>query len=268
MAQDEHRMVFDIRGRRGVAIKVVYAILALLMVASLFLVTGAINLNTLFGGNSGGESATTALEKQATGIEAKLRKSPEDEDLLASLTRTRISVATAMINGGISSQGEVEEVKQQLAEGSEAWSKYLKVAAEPSAGLATQVAPKIFQLAEISSSTEEAIGNVKAATEAQEIVADKLPSLNSYSTLAFYQMFDQDYKAAEATKAKALEKVHGKFEKESFENKYKEVEKSAKEVGKQLKIEKAQQGGESSAGKESLENPLGTGGLGGATLGE
>jgi hypothetical protein len=262
----EHRMVFDIRGRRGVAIKVVYAILALLMVASLFLVTGAVNLNTLFGSSSSGESAAKSLEKQAESIEAKLAKSPEDENLLANLTRTRLSISTAMINAGVSNQGDVEEVKQQLAQGSEDWSKYLKASKEPNAGLALQVAPAIFQLAEISSSTDEALENVKAAVEAQEIVTAKLPSLNSYSTLAIYQLFTQDYKAAEATKEKALEKTHGKIEREAFENKYEEVEENAKKVGKQLKLEKATKSTEGGGGKETLENPLG--GLGGATLGE
>ena len=36
----EHRMVFDIRGRRKHVVKVVYAVLAVLMGASLFLVVG------------------------------------------------------------------------------------------------------------------------------------------------------------------------------------------------------------------------------------
>ena len=46
MAQgnNEHRMVFDIRGRRRHVVKFVYAILAILMAGSLFLVTGAINI--------------------------------------------------------------------------------------------------------------------------------------------------------------------------------------------------------------------------------
>ena len=37
-------MVFDIRGRRKHVVKVVYAILALLMGASLFLVVGPVNI--------------------------------------------------------------------------------------------------------------------------------------------------------------------------------------------------------------------------------
>src|ERR1700761_2336872 len=98
MAQgsNEHRMVFDIRGRRGVVIKVVYAILALLMVASLFLVTGAINIGSILGNSNTGESAQSAFEKQAASIEAKLVKEPESETLLANLTRTRINTSSAM----------------------------------------------------------------------------------------------------------------------------------------------------------------------------
>ena len=47
-SSDEHRMVFDIRGKRRHVVKFVYAILAILMGASLFLVTGAVSLGSLF----------------------------------------------------------------------------------------------------------------------------------------------------------------------------------------------------------------------------
>ncbi|MBS1863656.1 MAG: hypothetical protein JSS68_18325 [Actinobacteria bacterium] len=258
-------MVFDIRGRRRHVVKVVYAILAFLMAASLFLVTGAININSIFGSASSGESATSSFEKQAENIEAKLAKSPGDEDLLASLTRTRINVANTMITNGVSGQSGVEEVKQQLAQASEDWSEYVKAANEPAAGLAIQVAPALFQLAELSTSGGEALENVKAGVEAQEIVAKARPSLNSWSTLAFYTLFAQNYKAAEKAKEEAAKFANTKFERESFENKYEEVEKNAKEFGKQLQAEKAAKSKSSSAGKESLEHPLQ--GLGGTTLG-
>jgi hypothetical protein len=265
MAQrDEHRMVFDIRGRRGVAIKIVYAILALLMVASLFLVTGAVNINSLFGNNNTGESAASSLEKQAEGIEARLAKSPGDENLLANLTRTRINTANAMItNGAGESQDGVEEVKQQLALASEDWSKYIAAARDPAAGLAIQAAPALFQLAELSPSGQAAMQNIKAATEAQEIVAEKRNDLNAWSTLAFYALFTQDYKKAEEAKEESIKFANTKFERESFENKYEEVEKNAKSFGKQLQAEKA--AASKASGKESLENP--TGGLGNNPLG-
>jgi hypothetical protein len=267
MAQDEHRMVFDIRGRRRHVVKVVYAILAILMGASLFLVTGVLSPNTLFGGGSSGESAASSFEKQAVNIEARLAKTPGDEALMANLTRTRINAANSMItNGEGESQDGAEKVKHQLALASEAWSNYVDAASEPSAGLAIQVAPAMFQLAEISTSGEESLENVKAATEAEQIVADKRNDLNSWSTLSFYALFAQNYKLAEEAKAEAVKLANTKFERETFENKYDEVEKSAKEFGKRLKLEKASkatQGG--GGGKESLENPIQ--GLGGATLG-
>ena len=262
----EHRMVFDIRGRRGRVVKVVYAILAILMGLSLFLVTGALNIGSILGTSSSGESATKSLEEQATRIEAKLVKTPEDEDMLLNLTRTRINVANTMItNGAGESQGGFEEVKQELAQASEDWSKYLNAAAEPSAGLAIQVAPALFQLAEISGNGEESLENVKAATEAQEIVAAARPSLNSLSTQAIYQAFSQEYKAANKSLEEAIKFANTKFEREQLENKYKEVEESAKKFGKGLKAEKAAAESSKSGGKETLENPLNSG-LGGSSL--
>jgi hypothetical protein len=262
----EHRMVFDIRGRRRHVVKAVYAILAVLMAASLFLVTGALNIGSIFGTDSSGESATTSLEQQADRIEAKLAKTPGDEDMLLNLTRTRINVVNTMItNGAGESQDGVEEVKQELAQASEDWSKYLQAADEPSAGLAIQVAPALFQLAELSGNSEESLENVKAATAAQKIVAEARPSLNSTSTLAIYQAFAQEFKVAEQSLDESIKFAHSKFERESLENKYEEVQKSAKEFGKAMKAEKAAAQSNKSGGKEALENPLNSS-LGGPSL--
>jgi hypothetical protein len=255
-------MVFDIRGRRRHVVKFVYAVLALLMFGSLFLVTGAVNIGSILGTSSSSESAASSLEKQAANIEAKLVKSPGDENLLANLTRTRVSVSNALITGGAGeSQSGVEEVEHQLALASEDWSEYLAATSEPSPGLAIQVAPALFQKAELSTTSAEALENSKIATEAQKIVAEGRPSLNSYSTLAFYTLFTQNYKAAEEAKAEAAKFANTKFERESFENKYEEVEKNAKQFGKAIKAEQATKS--KSAGKETLESPFQ--GLGGAT---
>jgi hypothetical protein len=261
----EHRMLFDIRGRRGRVVKVVYAILAILMGLSLFLVTGALNVGSILGTSSSGESATKSLEQQAERIETKLAKTPEDEDMLLNLTRTRINVANTMItNGAGESQDGVEEVKQELALVSEDWSNYLKAADEPSAGLAIQVAPALFQLAQLSGSGEEALENLKAATEAQEIVAAARPSLNSLSTQGIYQAYAQEFKAANKSIEEAAKFAGTKFERESLENQYKETEESAKEFGKGLEAERAAAQSSKSSGKESLANPLNS--LGGNSL--
>jgi hypothetical protein len=267
MAQgrDEHRMVFDIRGRRRHVVKVVYAILAVLMAASLFLVTGALNVGSIFGSGSSGESAASVLEKEATKIETRLAKSPGEENLLANLTRTRINVANTMISeGAAESEGGVEEIKQQLAKASEDWSNYLEASEKPSPGLAIQVAPALFQLAQLSTSGEEAETHVKEAAAAQEILAEARPNVNSWSTLAIYRLFAFDFKGAEEAKEEAAKLAPSKFARENFENEFESDEKNAKEFAKQLKAEKVAKKSES-AGKESLENPLG--GLGGSPLG-
>src|SRR6201992_1013051 len=118
MAQgnNEHRMVFDIRGRRRHVVKAVYAILAVLMAASLFLVTGAINLNSIFGTSSSGETAAQVAEGQAAAIEQRIKKEPaKEEALLGNLTRARITVANSMISEGVTSESGVEEVRTQLS---------------------------------------------------------------------------------------------------------------------------------------------------------
>ncbi|MBN9623916.1 MAG: hypothetical protein J0H06_13370 [Actinobacteria bacterium] len=259
-------MVFDIRGRRRHVVKFVYAILAILMAASLFLVTGTINLGSLFGTSSSGQSAAASFEKQAENIEVRLVKTPEDEDLLANLTRARINAANSMVTTGEGeSQDGAEQVKHQRALASEGWSKYVDAAGEPSAGLAIQAAPALFMLAQNASTGEEALESVKAATEAEQIVAKKRNDLNSWSTLAFYALFTQNYKLAEEAKEEAIKLSSTKFERESFENQYEEYEKNAKEFGKQLKIEKASKASQGTAGKESLESPIQ--GLGSPALG-
>ena len=83
---DERRMVFDIRGRRRVAVKVVYAVLAVLMGASLFLVVGPVNIGELFNeGSSSSSEAAKQFEQQAERIERKLAKDPDNPALLLDL---------------------------------------------------------------------------------------------------------------------------------------------------------------------------------------
>ncbi len=264
MAQgnNEHRMVFDIRGRRRHVVKFVYALLAILMAGSLFLVTGAVNLNSIFGTSTSGETAAQVAEKQAVAIEQRIKKEPAKEEvLLGNLTRARITAANSLATE-ISSESELEEWRLQMSKASEDWTKYLAVAKEPSIGVAQVVAPAMFQFAENSTSTDAALENIKVASEAQTMVAEARPSLGSWSNASIYTLFTLDYKLAEEQKEEAVKLANSKFERESFENKFEEVEKNAKEFGKQVKLEevsnKSQQS--ESSGKEAIQNPLNLGG--------
>lgn len=182
------------------------------------------------------EGAVPSLLQQAEEIEAELAQTPGDEALLESLTRTRISAGNAMVaNGVLDSNSEVEEMRQQFGLAGVAWSKYLKVAKKPSPGLAILVGPAFFRLAEISSNSQEALKNVKVAVAAQKIAAEGRPGKNSWSTLAFYELFAQRYNAADESIEKAITYTKTKYERESIKKKFEEVEKYAKRFGRRLK---------------------------------
>jgi predicted ribosome quality control (RQC) complex YloA/Tae2 family protein len=265
---NEHRMVFDIRGKRRNVVKVVYAILAVLMGLSLFLVTGVGNIGDLFG-NGGNESGAGAkvYEEQATRIERKLTKSPEDPELLLALTRAQLNAGNQLVEQNSAGQTVLTtETIQKYQQASETWSDYLKATNEPSPNGAQLIAPTFVTLAESSRSAGEFKENMQSAAEAAEIVAKKRPSLNSLSTLAYYDYFAFDNAGAEKARTEAIALTKEKFERENLENQLDEYKKRAAEVEKQIKsIEKANKASGAN-GKESLENPFG--GLGGGGLAE
>lgn len=257
---NEHRMVFDIRGRRRHVVKFVYAILAVLMGASLFLVVGPVNIGELFG-NGSSTSASSQFEDQAQRIENKLVEAPEDETLLLGLTRARYNAGNSLVSSG--SSGEIVQTVasvQQYQKASAAWSEYLEATKEPAVSMAQQMSGVLFILAQTSRTGNEAEANVKAAAEAQKLVAEKRPSLGSLSTLAVYQLYAFEYAAAEKSKKEAASHANSKFERENLENQFDEISKRAHEFQKQLaEANKVSKG----ASKESLENSLG--GLGGGS---
>ncbi|MGN6586309.1 MAG: hypothetical protein ACTHKT_02400, partial [Solirubrobacterales bacterium] len=122
----EHRMLFDLkRGKRKTAVKVVYAVLAVLMGLSLFLVTGGLSLNELFNSNGGGSSeAIKPYEEQAERLEAKLRKDPENPQHLLSLARARVTAGNTLLSGEEVSEEHLVEGLQQYQQASSAWSEY------------------------------------------------------------------------------------------------------------------------------------------------
>src|SRR3954447_25124077 len=121
---DERKMVFDIRGKRRNVVKVVYAVLAVLMGLSLFLVTGAGSIGDLFGGNgsTGTSNLAQEYEKKAERVETELQKQPEDENLLASLTKNRTFAGQQLMATGPNGEiGMTVESRTQYQKASDAW---------------------------------------------------------------------------------------------------------------------------------------------------
>jgi Skp family chaperone for outer membrane proteins len=268
---DEHRMVFDIRGKRRHVVKFVYAILAILMALSLFLVTGAVNLGSLFNSASATTDLAKEYEERAQKIEVELKKSPADEELLAKLAKTRSRAGQQLVATG--PNGEVAqtiESRTQYREASNAWSEYLKAANEPNPSLAQQMAGVLFSLAQISNSYDEANENIVAAAEAQKIYSAARPSLNSLSTQALYSVYTGNYAEAEKANKAAEAKATSKFQREQIGNTFDSSKKRAEEFQTKLKAaEKAEaeaaKNKGSSAGTGSLESPGGVLGGGGLT---
>jgi len=255
----ERRMVFDIRGRRKHVVKFVYAILALLMGASLFLVIGPFNIANIFGGQNAVNNAASQLEDQAVAIERKLKKDPEDEQLLLNLTRARVSAGNALAvtnpeTGGIAL---TPESRHQYELASETWSKYLKTTDEPSASGAQVASGALFGLAQTARTGGEAEANVRAAAEAQEIVANARPSLGSLSTLAIYRLYSFDYKGAKQAEKEALPYANTKFERENLGNELQQIEKRAHEFQKQIQQIEKEAKKAREKGEPAIANPLG-----------
>jgi hypothetical protein len=271
----EHRMVFDVRGRRKHVVRVVYALLAVLMGLSLFLVVGSVNLGELFSSNGGGSAnAAQPYEEQAEHLEAKLKREPEDPELLLALTRAHVNAGNSLvqINPETGERGATPESRQQYQEAADAWTRYLKVAGEPSPNLAQVVAPAFVALTLASKTAHEARRNLAEAVAAQKMVAKARPSRGSLSTLAIYQYYNGEPKAAEKAEQQLLNETTVKSERKELEKQFAGVRKQGEEQQALYKrVEKeeeaaAKAGGSTNGGLGG--SPLGGSSLGGGTLGE
>ncbi len=265
-------MLFDIRGRRKHVVKVVYAVLAVLMGASLFLVVGPLNVGELFNSSSSSGEAARPYEEQAERVEAKLRRDPEDPELLMSLTRAQVSAGNSLLSLE-PSEDDFLEAMQQYRQASSTWSEYLKATDEPSAGIAQLMATAQLALAESSQTFPEAQSNIDAAAAAQRIVAEQRPTLNSLTTLALYTYFTGDFAAADKAKAEAKKLANEKFEREQIDQQLKETKERAVKYTKERKAAEAAFKAANKGNKgnpEALQNPSNplSGAFGGGQLSE
>lgn len=258
----ERRMLFDIQGKRKQVVRVVYAILALLMGASLFLVVGPVSIGELIGSSNSG-SASQVFDDQAERIEARLARNPEDAAMLLALTRARINAGNAQLEPV--SETETPTVSPEALEdfeaASAAWSLYLKEAGdEPSPAGAQLVAGTFFRLAESASlGLPETERNIAMATKAQRIAAEQQPSPGSLSNLAIYQYFNGEFAAGDKTTKRVAAESPSKAEAKNVERQLKQFRGRAKQYEKQKKELREF---ERKVGRQSLQNPFSSG-LGG-----
>ncbi len=257
-------MLFDIRGRRKHVVRVVYAVLALLMGASLFLVVGPVNIGGLLG-NSSSTEATKVLIERAERVEERLLREPDNPSLLLSAARTRVAAGTSQTETNPQTGTPVvnPEAKQNFDQAAVAWNRYLKQTDEPNPSVALLMANTFFTLAQASTTLEEISDSLADAATAQRIVVDARPSVGALTGLARYEYFVGDFAAGDNARKEAEDKGT-KAEAKQVEEQLVEYRQSAKQwQAEKKRAAKA----EKERGEEALKNPLG--GLGGSTgLGE
>jgi len=262
VAGEERRMLFDIRGRRKNVIRVVYAILALLMGASLFLVVGPVNIGNLVG-TGGSSEASKILDEQAEEAEARLRRDEDDPNLLLAVARARAAAGNAETETNPQTGAPVvnAEGRQDFEQAARIWNFYLDETDEVNPAAALLMANTFFTLAEAGSSVEDIVTNIEEAATAQRLATEARPAVGFLSTLATYEYLAGDFKAGDAAGEKAKSKTKGQ-EKKQLEEQLTE----SRQRGKRWQTEKKRFAKtEQEQGKEALQNPLG--GLGGSTGG-
>ena len=237
----ERRMVFDIRRTTRHVVKVVYAILALLMGASLFLVVGPVNIGSIFGIERQRQQRRRASSKnRPRRIERKLKKEPRRRRAAAGpdpgpdQRRQRA--------GGSQLRNRRDRLhrrksSQQLQAASEAWSKYLKATDEPSAGRRPGGgARRSSAWPRPRAPAPEAEANVRAAAQAQQIVAEaaaqpRQPQHAGDLPALLLRLQGRRRRP----KRKRQPYANTKFERENLGNELDQIEKRAHEFQKQLR---------------------------------
>jgi hypothetical protein len=260
----EHKMLFDIQGRRKRLVQVVYAMLAFIMAASLFFVVGPVDLGSLVGG--GGTSSTGAFDDEAQQIERKLAKDPRNEELLVRDVRARYTAGNLQIQhdpntGAIT--GFPEGAVEDFNKAADAWLRYIKLNPQQPNSNVAQLAATALLYSAATSSAIDFSPNIKGAATAQGIYAEARPSLNSYLTLARYQFLAGDTKGGAEAGRKAAQEAP-QSQQAAVEQAVAQYRKEGEQVRKQLKAATNFKPG--GGGKQALENPLGglSGGGGGS----
>ncbi len=255
-------MLFDIRGRRKHVVRVVYAILALLMGASLFLVVGPVNVGSLVG-TGGSTEASKILDEQAEEAEARLSRDEDNPDLLLAVARARVAAGNAETEVNPQTGAPVlnAEGRQDFEQAARIWGFYLDETDEVNPSAALLMANTFFTLAEAGTSVEDIATNIDEAAKAQRLATEARPATGFLTTLATYEYLAGDFEAGDAAGEKAKSKVTGQ-EKKQVE----ELITESRQRGKRWQTEKKRFAKtEKEQGKEALQNPFG--GLGGSSEG-
>ena len=274
--EPEHRMLFDLRGRRKRVVQVIYVLLAIIMGASLRLLGGGTGLNCADTVSPNADLVKAAIER-AQNLEKRVAAEPNNKNAQAELIRARVSAGrslTEIAPDGTAVVGDAAKTQYDFA--AQAWEDYLKLTKnQPDPTVAQLMAGTLFSLAQ-GSTVAQFQTNITEAARAQQLVADAATQqykagdgpapTGALVTLATYQYYAQDFKAADRTTQKAIASTKDDAEKKQIKTQLAAAEKEGKRIAGIIKRAKKQA---ANSGKDALDNPLGnlgtTDSLGGAT---
>jgi len=264
--EPERNMLFDLRGRRKRVIQVIYVLLAIIMAASLVVIGLPGGVNPFGNTNSANQDVAEANVERAENLQQKLKTQPNNENAAVELIRARFSAGQSLYetNPDTGQTTITDEATEQFQLAADAWTRYLKVTNnQPDPEVAQLMSNVLFTLSQ-GSTVAQFQANIEDAASAQQFVADEAikqqnnggaSAASQLTTLAIYQLYAQEYGAAEKTLNQALAATDDPEEKKQINQTYKATEKDAKRIGKLVDqaIKQARK-----EGGDSLQNPLGS----------
>ena len=268
MAEEpERNMLFDLRGRRKRVIQVIYVLLAIIMAASLVVIGLPGGVNPFSSGNAGvNQDVAEANVERAENLQQRLQSQPNNENVAIELIRARFSAGQSLYetDPDTGQPAITDEATQQFQLAADSWTRYLKMTDnQPDPEVAQLMSQVLFTLSQGSTVAQFQV-NIRDAAEAQQFVADEAvkqqknggaSAASQLTTLAIYQLYAQEYDAAQKSRDQALAATEDPDEKKQINQTYNATEKDAKRIGKLVDraIKQARKNG-----GESLQNPLGS----------
>lgn len=249
-------MLFDLQGKRRNVIRVVYAMLAVIMVGGTVMLgigtdVGA-GLSSLFGIDSSGQStgnsdAASIYEQQLEDTQELLAADPENPDLLLEAARL------AFLNGAQLTTRDEDENMVATPESNVSWNQALDywtdyLATEPDKPEITVAGQMVFA----ARMMEDAV----TAANIQELVVEENPTDVGYRDLALFLYAQGRIEDGEAAAKEAI-RLTSDEEKEEAKEWKRELHKQSVEYRDQLEaIQEAQSNGEEAP--PQLPSPFGT----------
>jgi tetratricopeptide (TPR) repeat protein len=265
-------VLFDLRDpRRKNAIRVIYAMLAVLMGGGLILfgIGGEVSGGLFDGLGIGSGGGGTTFEDQIEDAEKEVEENPRDQQALLDLVTLNIQAGNEQVEGFDEETGfpiTSSDTEESFGRAADAWDRYLALnPPEPDSGAALVLATSFFTLAINATTAGDARRDIAVAAEAQRVAAEGNPGVANFRDLARYLYLAGEFAAAERAADRALAQAPP-AQTRQIRRQLKEMETVGRQFDKQVTAEAKGTGEGGNPLEESGGALGGGGGLGGGAL--